>query len=249
MTQGQLRQEQACLHGFLWWGLNPGGQNSGSLSPHTWLLVDHVQQKEEDNSNGDESRPPGKKEHDDHGDHCSKQCCPLAIVAEGGSPPWVGPGSVHVPHAQELPLGPELQQGRAAMPQCPGLCPPPRISKAPTHQSSREGLAGTGVDHIPVWLAFHHGNRLHQARSIQFWPSGATGHGSQQECHTHGSHGAMNGMEGEDMILSGSTAGQAMTSDSCSRGAMLTVVYVIGGLGTGIMMNLGIVRKRLPWVS
>lgn len=75
---------------------------TGSRAPegtwsHTWLLVDHIEQEEEDDSDGNESGPPGKQEHDDHRDHCPEQRHPLAVVAEGGSPPWTGPGQCTCP--------------------------------------------------------------------------------------------------------------------------------------------------------
>lgn len=39
---------------------------------HTWLLVDHIEQKKEDDADGNEGCPPGEKEHDDHRDDRSK---------------------------------------------------------------------------------------------------------------------------------------------------------------------------------
>lgn len=54
----------------------------GNLRPHTWLLVDHVEQEEEDDADGDEGCPPGEKEHDDHGDDRPKERRPLAVVSE-----------------------------------------------------------------------------------------------------------------------------------------------------------------------
>lgn len=34
--------------------------------PHTWFLVEDIAQEEDDDAKGDEGRPPGQQEHDDH---------------------------------------------------------------------------------------------------------------------------------------------------------------------------------------
>lgn len=52
----------------------------------TWLVVVDVSKEEEDDAEGGESCPPGKQEHQHHGDHRSKQSCPFAVVVERWPP-------------------------------------------------------------------------------------------------------------------------------------------------------------------
>lgn len=54
----------------------------------TGLLVESVSQKEEDNTEGNEGRPPGQQEHDDHATHSAQQRQPLTVEPEGRTPPW-----------------------------------------------------------------------------------------------------------------------------------------------------------------
>lgn len=90
----------------------------GLPETRTWLLVDHVEQEEEDHADGDEGRPPGEKEHDDHRDDCPKQRCPLAVVSERGSPPWWGAQGTGVPSTLwSLPLSQHSWAGSGW--QCP----------------------------------------------------------------------------------------------------------------------------------
>jgi len=52
----------------------------------TGLLVERVSQKEEDDAEGDEGRPPGQQEHDDHTNHGAQQRQPLTVEPEGRTP-------------------------------------------------------------------------------------------------------------------------------------------------------------------
>lgn len=102
----------------------------GLPETHTWLLVDHVEQEEEDHTDGDEGRPPGEQEHDDHGDDRPKQRCPLAVVSERGSPPWWGAQDSTL---WSLPLSPHSWAGSGW--QCPQR-PEPGSQPLPTHLAS-----------------------------------------------------------------------------------------------------------------
>lgn len=52
----------------------------------TWLVVVDVSKQEEDDTEGGESSPPRKQEHQHYRDHCSKQSCPFTIVVKGWPP-------------------------------------------------------------------------------------------------------------------------------------------------------------------
>lgn len=147
---------------------------------HTWLLVDHVEQEEEDDADGNKSGPPGEKEHDDHGDDRPEERRPLAVVSERGSPPWSEDAGWWARSGASSGASTTL-----ALPPTPRARVPACAHPAPTTAGSPEaGLEALGRTTRPPWLSFGQMNRLHQGGGIQIWPCqhGAMKERGQEEC-------------------------------------------------------------------
>lgn len=52
----------------------------------TWLLVECVPQKDEDDTESNEGRPPSQQEHDDYATNGAQQGQPFTIKSKGWTP-------------------------------------------------------------------------------------------------------------------------------------------------------------------